>query len=122
VPIRYTERLAETGIEPSVGSAGDSYDNALAEMVIGLFRTEVIHRRGRGAALRRSSSPPSSGSTGSTPAACSSRSDTSRGRAVAAARLEGAHARYVGLGPVLLVVVGEVDASTKIDARQNRAL
>jgi transposase InsO family protein len=44
--IRYTERLLEAGIEPSVGSAGDSYDNALAETVIGLFKTEVIRRRG----------------------------------------------------------------------------
>jgi putative transposase len=44
--IRYTERLAESGIEPSVGSVGDSYDNALAESVIGLYQTEVIRRRG----------------------------------------------------------------------------
>jgi transposase InsO family protein len=44
--IRYTERLGETGIAPSVGSVGDSYDNALAETVIGLFKTEVIRRRG----------------------------------------------------------------------------
>ena len=44
--IRYTERLAEAGIEPSVGSRGDSYDNALAETVIGLFKTEVIRRDG----------------------------------------------------------------------------
>jgi putative transposase len=44
--IRYTARLAEAGIEPSVGSKGDSYDNALAESVIGLFKTEVIRRRG----------------------------------------------------------------------------
>jgi putative transposase len=44
--IRYTERLAEAGIERSVGSVGDSYDNALAETIIGLFKTEVIHRRG----------------------------------------------------------------------------
>ena len=44
--IRYTERLADAGIEPSVGSTGDSYDNALAETVIGLFKTEEIHRRG----------------------------------------------------------------------------
>jgi transposase InsO family protein len=44
--IRYTERLADAGIEPSVGSRGDSYDNALAESVIGLFKTEVIRRRG----------------------------------------------------------------------------
>ena len=46
VSIRYTERLAEAGIEPSVGSVGDSYDNALAETVNGLFKTEVIRRRG----------------------------------------------------------------------------
>jgi putative transposase len=44
--MRYTERLADAGIEPSVGSRGDSYDNALAESVIGLFKTEVIRRRG----------------------------------------------------------------------------
>ncbi len=44
--IRYTERLAEVGIEPSVGSVGDSYDNALAETVIGLYKTEVIRQRG----------------------------------------------------------------------------
>ena len=44
--IRYTERLAAAGIEPSVGSKGDSYDNALAESVIGLFKTEVIRQRG----------------------------------------------------------------------------
>jgi transposase InsO family protein len=44
--IRYTERLREAGIEPSVGSVGDSYDNALAESVIGLFKAEVIRRRG----------------------------------------------------------------------------
>ena len=46
VSLRYTQRLAEAGIEPSVGSVGDSYDNALAETVIGLFKAEVIHRRG----------------------------------------------------------------------------
>jgi putative transposase len=46
VSIRYTERLLEAGIAPSVGSVGDSYDNALAETVIGLFKTEVIRRRG----------------------------------------------------------------------------
>ena len=44
--IRYTERLAEAGIESSVGSVGDSYDNALAETIIGLFKTEVIWQRG----------------------------------------------------------------------------
>jgi transposase InsO family protein len=46
VAIRYTERLVEAGIAPSVGSIGDSYDNALAESVIGLYKTEVIRRRG----------------------------------------------------------------------------
>jgi transposase InsO family protein len=44
--IRYTERLAEASIEPSVGSKGDSYDNALAETIIGLYKTEVIRRQG----------------------------------------------------------------------------
>ncbi len=44
--IRYTERLAEFGIKPSVGSRGDSYDNALAESIIGLYKTEVTRRRG----------------------------------------------------------------------------
>jgi putative transposase len=44
--IHYTERLAEAGIESSVGSVGDSYDNALAESVIGLYKTEVIRRCG----------------------------------------------------------------------------
>jgi putative transposase len=44
--IKYTERLAEAGIEPSVGSIGDSYDNALAETINGLYKTEVIQRRG----------------------------------------------------------------------------
>jgi transposase InsO family protein len=45
VSIKYTERLAEAGIEPSVGSVGDSYDNALAETINGLYKAEVIHRR-----------------------------------------------------------------------------
>ena len=44
--IKYSERLSEAGIEPSVGSVGDSYDNALAETINGLFKAEVIHRRG----------------------------------------------------------------------------
>jgi transposase InsO family protein len=46
VSMRYTERLAEAGAAPSVGSVGDAYDNALAESVIGLYKTEVIRRRG----------------------------------------------------------------------------
>ncbi len=45
VSIRYTERLAKAGIEPSVGSVGDSYDNALAETINGLYKAEVIHRQ-----------------------------------------------------------------------------
>ena len=45
VSIRYSERLSEAGIEPSVGSKGDSYDNALAETINGLYKAEVIHRR-----------------------------------------------------------------------------
>lgn len=45
VSIRYTGRLAEAGIEPSVGSVGDAYDNALAASIIGLYKTEVIRKR-----------------------------------------------------------------------------
>ena len=45
VSIRYSERLAEAGIESSVGSKGDSYDNALAETINGLYKAELIHRR-----------------------------------------------------------------------------
>ena len=46
VSIRYTERLDQAGIKPSVGSKGDSYDNALAETINGLYKAELIHRRG----------------------------------------------------------------------------
>lgn len=46
VSIHYTERLAEAGIEPSVGSKGDSYDNALAETINGLYKTELIYKQG----------------------------------------------------------------------------
>ena len=46
ISIKFTERLAEAGVEPSVGSVGDSYDNALAETINGLYKAEVIHRRG----------------------------------------------------------------------------
>ena len=45
VSIRYSERLAEAGVEPSVGSKGDSYDNALAETINGLYKAELIHQR-----------------------------------------------------------------------------
>lgn len=50
--IRYSERLGETGIEPSVGSTGDSYDNAMVETINGLYKTELIHKRGYGQASR----------------------------------------------------------------------
>ena len=46
VSIKYSERLAEAGVEPSIGSVGDSFDNALAETTNGLYKAEVIHRRG----------------------------------------------------------------------------
>ena len=61
VSIKYTERLAEAGIEPSVGSVGDSYDNALAETINGLYKAEVIHRRGPWRSFELSSSQPSNG-------------------------------------------------------------
>jgi putative transposase len=44
--IRYSERLSAAGIEPSVGSVGDSYDNAMAETINGLYKTELIHQQG----------------------------------------------------------------------------
>jgi len=47
VSIKYTKRLAGAGVEPSVGNVGDSYDNALAETINGLYKTEVIRRLGR---------------------------------------------------------------------------
>ena len=65
VSIRYSERLAEAGIEPSVGSVGDSYDNALAETINGLYKTELTGGR-HGRARRPSNSPRSNGSRGST--------------------------------------------------------
>ena len=77
VSIRYTERLAEAGIDPSVGSVGDSYDNALAETIIGLFKTEVIHRRDPWRSSEAVEFAPSNGLTGSTPAACSNLSGIS---------------------------------------------
>ena len=68
VSMRYTDRLAEAGIDPSVGSRGDSYDNALAESIIGLFKTEVIHRKGPWRHLEAVEFATLRGSTGSTPA------------------------------------------------------
>jgi len=67
VSIRYSERLAEAGIEPSVGSRGDSYDNALAETINGLYKAELIHRRARrGRPAKPSNSARSNGCPGST--------------------------------------------------------
>jgi transposase InsO family protein len=71
---KYTERLAQAGIEPSVGSVGDSYDNALAEAINGLNRAEVIH----GDSSKRWNTRPSNGSIGSTIVDCSNPSATSR--------------------------------------------
>ena len=64
--IAFAERLAAAGVSGSVGTVGDAYDNALAESVIGLFKTELVKPRGPCAPPSRSSSPPSSTSTGST--------------------------------------------------------
>jgi transposase InsO family protein len=75
--IRYTERLGEQGVVNSVGSKGDSYDNALAETIIGLYKTELIRRRGPWKGIDDVEYARSSGSTGSTTDDCSSRSATS---------------------------------------------
>lgn len=66
--IRYSERLAEAGIEPSVGSVGDSYDNALAETINGLTRQRSFIGEDHGATSKLWSSPHSNGSIGSTTA------------------------------------------------------
>jgi putative transposase len=68
--VAYSERLATHGIAPSVGSVGDSFDNAMAESAIGLYTTELIRRTDPGARPTRSRSPRSSTSTGSTSAGC----------------------------------------------------
>ena len=77
VSIKYTERLAEAGIEPSVGSVGDSYDNALAETINSLYKAEVIHRRGSWRTMEAVEFA-TSWLTGSTIAGCWSLSATSR--------------------------------------------
>ena len=69
--MRYNERLALAGIDPSVGRRGDSYDNALAETIIGLYRTKLIRTRGPWRSLDQSKSSRSNGSGGSTAAASS---------------------------------------------------
>ena len=79
VSIRYTERLAEAGIEPSVGSKGDSYDNALAETINGLYKAELIHRRAPWK-TKESVEPRSNGWPGSTTIDCSNPSAISRRR------------------------------------------
>jgi len=78
VSIRYTERLDDAGIAPSVGSVGDSYDNALAETVIGLFKTEVIRRSGPWRHLEAVEFATLDGSTGSIIGGSWSRSATCR--------------------------------------------
>jgi len=78
VSVRYTERLAEAGIESSVGSKGDSYDNALAETISGLYKAELIHRRAPGKPRNPWSWPRWSGCHGLTITDCSSLSGTSR--------------------------------------------
>jgi transposase InsO family protein len=78
--MRHTDRLDDAGIAPSVGSRGDSYDNALAESVIGLFKTEVIRRLGACGISRRSNSRRSTGWTGSIIAGYSGRLATCRPR------------------------------------------
>jgi hypothetical protein len=83
--IRDTERLAEAGIEPSVGSVGDSYDNALAETINGLYTAEVIYRRGPWRSFEaveyatlETEFGEANGSTGSITAGCSNPSAASR--------------------------------------------
>jgi putative transposase len=66
----FTQRLIDAGVDASVGSVGDAYDNALAESTIGLYKTEKSAARDRGARSPKSSWPRWNGSTGSTPAAC----------------------------------------------------
>src|SRR4051794_38573821 len=72
--VRYTQRLAEAGAVASVGSTGDSYDNALAEAFNSLFKAELVRNRGRGRASTTWRSPSPSTSTGSTTAGCTARS------------------------------------------------
>src|SRR5216117_4021501 len=76
--IRYTERLAEAGAVTSVGSRGDWFDNALAKSTIGLYKTELIRRRGPWRGLDGLELATWSGSTGTTTAGCTAPSTTSR--------------------------------------------
>jgi putative transposase len=74
--IAFTERLRDAGIDASIGATGDSYDNALAETINGLFKTELIKAEVRGAPPTMSRSPPWNGSTGSTTDASTSTAAT----------------------------------------------
>ena len=76
--IKYTERLAEAGIEPSVGSVVESYDNALAETINGLYKAEVIHWRGPWRSFEAVEYATLDWLTGSTIVGCWSPSGTSR--------------------------------------------
>jgi len=76
--MRYTNRLADAGIAPSVGSRGDSYDKALAESIIGLFKTEVIRRRGPWRHVEAVEFARLRGWAGSITAGCSNRLGTCR--------------------------------------------
>ena len=68
--IRYAERLADAGAIASIGTVGDSFDNALAETVIGLYKTECVKIDGPSAPSTNSNWPPCHGSTGSTTTGC----------------------------------------------------
>ena len=76
--LRFGERLVEAGIAPSVGSVGDSFDNALAETINGLYKTELIKRGRPWRTSRKSNLPPPNGSTGSTTADSTSTAATFR--------------------------------------------
>lgn len=78
VSIRYSERLGEAGINPSVGNTGNAYDNALAETINGLYKTEVIHRRAPGRPRPPWNWPRWNGCLGLTISACWARSVISR--------------------------------------------
>jgi transposase InsO family protein len=75
--IRYTQRLAEADAVASVGSRGDSYDNAMAEAFNSLYKAELVRNRGPGAAPTTWNSRPLNTSTGTTTGACTANSDTS---------------------------------------------
>ena len=67
VSLKYSTALTESGIRPSVGTVGDSYDNALAETVNGLYKADLIHAQGPWTSVGKSSWPPCGGRIGGTP-------------------------------------------------------